>query len=132
MEEKHQIHRESMGSSTCRNGELISLIWLDNMAHLTDQNRQIQHQLRSLVNSLQIFDNCQQCEDFIRHRIDEKILLIVSGQLGQQIIERVHHLKQIVSIIVFCFDKDKHQRWAKQFTKVGFHLKQERYFYLFR
>jgi len=103
------------------NLELISLVWLDNMADATEENRNIQDKLRSVVNHLKIFDNCQQCENYLQQEINEKenkIILIVSGRLGQQIIENIHHLKQIISIFVFCMNKEKNELWAKKYKKV--------------
>ncbi|CAF3309440.1 unnamed protein product [Rotaria socialis] len=104
-----------------KNLELISLIWLDNMADATQENREIQDKLRSAVNYLRTFDNCQTCEHYIRNIINDKqdkIILIVSGKLGQEIIDKIHHLKQIISIFVFCFDKDRNELWANNYKKI--------------
>ncbi|CAF3984169.1 unnamed protein product [Rotaria sordida] len=110
-----------MSSSNNPNLELITLIWLDNMVDATQGNREIQDKLRSIVNYLRTFDNCKQCEDYIRSTIDDKqdkIILIVSGRLGQDIIEHIHDLKQVISIFVYCFDKEKNELWAKKYKKV--------------
>ncbi|CAF4175418.1 unnamed protein product [Rotaria magnacalcarata] len=40
------------------------------------------------------------------------------GSLGEHVVPRVHALKQIISICVFCFDKDKHISWTSPFDKV--------------
>lgn len=108
-------------SSYDNNLELITLIWLDNMADATQENREIQDKFRSVINYLQTFDNCLECENYIRNRINDKqdkIILIVSGKLGQEIIKNIHDLKQIISIFVYCFDKEKNESWAKQYKKV--------------
>jgi nitrate reductase NapAB chaperone NapD len=102
------------------NLELISLVWLDKMANATQENREIQDKLRSVVNHLITFDNCQECENCLRQEEENKIILIVSGRLGEQIIEDIHHLNQIISIFVFCMDKEKNELWAKKYTKVFF------------
>jgi hypothetical protein len=99
-----------MTSNENINLELISLIWLDKMGDATQENREIQDKLRSVVNHLRTFDNCQECEHYIRHQINdkqEKIIFIVSGKLCEEIVERIHHLRQIISIFVFCMDKTK-------------------------
>ena len=86
--------------------------------------------LRGIINSLLTFDNCQSCEHFIKHQIndrEEKIVLIVSGQLGQEIIENIHQLKQIISIFVFCGNKQRNELWAKNYPKVDLLL----YFFFF-
>ncbi len=110
-----------MSSNEKTNLELISLIWLDNMADSNQENREIQNKLRSVVNCLKTFDNCQQCENYLRHETNEKqdrIILIVSGRLGQEITEKVHHLKQVISIFVFCMNKEKNEIWASKYKKV--------------
>jgi hypothetical protein len=99
----------------------MKLIWLDKMVNGTQENREIQDKLRSIINSLETFDNCLECEDYIRNRINDKqdkIILIVSGRLGQEITEKIHQLKQIISIFVFCFDKEKNRIWANKYQKV--------------
>jgi hypothetical protein len=104
-----------------RNFELITLIWLDKFADATQENREIQDKLRSVINYLKIFDNCELCRNYIEHQINdrqEKIILIVSGQFGQDIIEYIHNLRQIISIFVFCGNKEKHELWAKKYNKV--------------
>lgn len=103
------------------NLELITLIWLDKLADATQENREIQDKLRSIVNHLRIFDNCRQCEDFIKNKINDKqdkIILIVSGQLGQEIIGNIHDLRQIISIFVFCGNKERNEAWARNYRKV--------------
>lgn len=103
------------------NFELLSLIWLDNMADSTEENREIQEKFRSIVNHVRVFETSHECEHFIKNIINdkyEKIILIVSGRLGQEIIENIHHLKQIISIFVYCFDKDKNELWTKNYKKV--------------
>jgi hypothetical protein len=107
------------------NLELITLIWLDKFVDATQENREIQDKLRSIINYLKIFDNCQECEDFIKNKLNDKqdkIILIVSGQLGQEIIENIHHLRQIISIFVFCGNREKYLIWANNYKKVKFYF----------
>ncbi len=110
-----------MSSNEKINLELISLVWLDNTADTTQENRDVQDKFRSIVNCLKTFDNCQQCENYLRHETNEnqdKIILIVSGRLGQEIIDKIHHLQQVISIFVFCMDKEKNELWANKYKKV--------------
>ncbi len=112
-----------MSSGENKNLELLTLIWLDKFVEATQENREIQDKLRLIINYLIVFDNCESCEHYLKNEINdqqEKIILIVSGQLGQEIIENIHQLRQIVSIFVFCGDKQKHERWAKDYSKVKF------------
>ena len=75
--------------------------------------------LRATINYLKTFHDANECENHIRTVPDgDRMLLIVSGGLGQIIVPRVHTLRQILSIYVFCFDKKKHEEWTKHYTKV--------------
>lgn len=107
------------------NLELITLIWLDNMVDATQENREIQDKLRSVINHLEIFDNCQQCKDYLLKEINQKenrFILIVSGRLGQQIIDDIHRINSIISIFVFCGNKQLYELWAKKYSKVYFFI----------
>ncbi|CAF3908988.1 unnamed protein product, partial [Rotaria sp. Silwood1] len=44
--------------------------------------------------------------------------MIVSGQLGREIIPSIHELQQVISIYVYCIDKKGHEQWARNFAKV--------------
>ena len=112
--------RRKLMSSNEENLELLSIVWLDKFGDATQENREIEEKLRSIINSVRVFDNCPSCLNYLQNRIDhlEKIILIVSGQLGQEILDQVHHLTQIISIFVFCGNKPKYQQWAQNYSKV--------------
>lgn len=100
------------------NIELFKLIWLDKFVDSTEENRQIQNKLRSKIYSLTTFDNSNDFVDLIRNESKDRFVLIVSGQYGRDIIETVHNLNKIVSIFVFCGDKQLNRSWADKYPKV--------------
>ena len=111
-----------MASAEHPNLELLTLVWIDYLADATQENREVQTRLRTKINYLRTFDNCQDGEHYIRNVIDdkqEKIVLIVSGRLGPDMTQRVHDLKQVVSIYVYCLNKEANEEWAKKYKKVG-------------
>ncbi|CAF1404610.1 unnamed protein product [Adineta ricciae] len=109
----------NIAHSTDENLESLSLIWLDANVDNSRENIDIQNQLRSIVNYLKTFQDVTECENYIRSMLDgDRVLLIVSGRLGQYIVPRIHKLRQILAVYVFCCNKVNHQDWAKQFTKV--------------
>jgi hypothetical protein len=68
---------------------------------------------------LTTFDDDNKCEEYIRSTPkDDRIVLIVSGQLGQKIVPRIHQLRQISSVYVYCINKKQNEQWAQQFSKV--------------
>jgi tetratricopeptide (TPR) repeat protein len=102
-----------------QNLETYSLIWLDNLVNSLEENIQAQQKLRTSINHLLAFENHQACLEYI-HSLpkDDRIVLIVSGKLGRIIVSQIVHLRQIISIYVYCQDKQKNTQWAQYFSKV--------------
>lgn len=101
------------------NLETFSLIWLDASVNDTQENVDAQHQLRKSINFLKTFNNADDAEKYIRSlQRDDRIVFIVSGGLGQTIVPRIHSLRQISTIYVYCKDKKFHESWSKDFKKV--------------
>jgi len=102
------------------NLELFSIIWLDSNLNIND-NRKTDEKLRLIINHLNKFQDIQQCQRYIEQRsIDDRLIIIVNGIQGQQMVPRIHHLRQVSSIYVYCIDKYYHQQWTQQFYKVKF------------
>jgi len=95
------------------------LIWLDSLVNTSEENLDGQKLIRASIDHLKKFDNVNKCEEYIRSIAqDERIILIVSGRLGREIIPRIHQLRQVSSIYVYCLDKSANEQWAKQYKKV--------------
>jgi hypothetical protein len=102
-----------------QNLETYSLIWLDAAVNSSQENVDAQQQLRTSINHLRIFEDDNQCEEYIRSVPEEdRIIMIVSGRLGQHIVPRIHHLRQVFSIYVYCMNNEKNEKWAGKFDKV--------------
>ena len=100
------------------NFETYSLIWLDASIN-SEENIDAQKKFRSSINYLQTFEQVDQCENYIRSvSSQDRIVLVISGGLGQQLVPKIHHLDQVYSIYVYCANKQFHQQWAQQFKKV--------------
>jgi len=100
------------------NLETFSLLWLDANVHKTDDNIKSQRKLREAINFLQIFDQVDQCEENIRKIEYEKVVFIVSGRLGREIVPRLHDLPQLNSVYVYCLDRIGNKQWADKYSKV--------------
>jgi len=100
------------------NLETFSLLWLDANVHTTADNINSQTVLRRAINFLRIFDRADQCDRYIRDTKNEKIVLIISGQLGREFVPRLHDLPQLNSVYVYCWDTDGNKQWAKNYPKV--------------
>ncbi|CAF2893640.1 unnamed protein product [Rotaria sp. Silwood2] len=101
------------------NLESFTCLWLDQNVDLTQDNRDTQQELRKIINHLQTFDNSDECEKYIRKITQEKIVLIVSGALGRQVVPRLHDLPQFSACYVFCQDKKANEQWANKYPKVN-------------
>jgi hypothetical protein len=103
---------------TTANLELFTCLWLDQSVHLTEDNLETQRELRQVINHLRPFDNSDQCEQYIRQITCEKVILIVSGSLGREIVPRLHSLPHLSVCYVFCLDKQANEQWASKYHKV--------------
>ena len=67
---------------------------------------------------MNIFNDANTCVQFLNQLNDEKVFLIVSGAVGQQVIPNIHEKVQLDTIYIFCSDKARHDPWAKQWPKI--------------
>ncbi|CAF1355853.1 unnamed protein product [Rotaria sordida] len=98
--------------------EIFCLIWLDANTKVTD-NRETEQKLRSIINRLKKFQDVKQCQQYIEERSqNERVVMVVSGRLGSEIVPSIHKLRQVISIYVYCMDKKRNEQWANKFKKV--------------
>lgn len=107
-------------SKSSDNLETFSLIWLDATVNTSRENINAQTDLRNIINYLKPFDNSEKCEKYIRKsQKSDRIVLIVSGGLGKEIVPRIYKLQQVCAIYVYCMNKKKNKEWADQYSKVN-------------
>jgi hypothetical protein len=98
--------------------ETFSLIWLDANSNIKD-SRNTQQNLRSIINQLKIFQDPQECQQYVEQTPKEdQLVLIVSGQMGRLMIPSIHQYQQVSSIYIYCNDLTSNKKWACQFPKV--------------
>jgi len=101
------------------NLENVYVIWLDASINSSKENFDIQKQIRSTINHVKTFANVNDCERYLQQiSQDDRIFLIVSGRFGQEIVPKIQHYRQIISIYVYCMDRKINELWAKNFPKV--------------
>jgi hypothetical protein len=101
-----------------KNFETYLLVWLDASIN-SEENLAAQEKLRLSINYLQSFDQLCECEIYIQSvPSEDRIVLIVSGDFGQQLIPKIHDLQQVFSIYIYCGNKEFHQQWSEQYDKV--------------
>ncbi|CAF4083884.1 unnamed protein product [Adineta steineri] len=98
--------------------EIFSLIWLDANEGVED-TRDTEVKLRPIINHIKKFQDVKQCQQYIEQRSkNDRLILIVSGRLGLEIVPYIHQLRQVISIYVCCKDKKNNEQWTYKFTKV--------------
>jgi hypothetical protein len=103
------------------NLETFSLLWLDAQVNSTEDNRKTQQKLREIINHLKTFDDQNQCKQYIQSLSpQDRLVLIVSGRCGRQLVPQIHQLPQLSSIYVYCMDQKANEEWAKDFIKVRY------------
>jgi hypothetical protein len=102
------------------NLETFALLWLDAAVNTSEENREAQQRLRSTINHVTTFEDPNLCQQHIRSvYLQDRLVLIVSGRLGQEVVPRIHQVRQLSAIYVYCMDKQRNEKWAKNFTKVS-------------
>jgi hypothetical protein len=124
----------SSTTSQTNNGEnhqeTICLTWLDSNLNNGD-NRGVEQRLRSIFNYFNKFNDIQQCQTYIEQQSKtDRLVLIVSGQLGRQIVPRIHQLQQVLSIYVYCANKEANQIWVRDHVKVRYTQKMNAHFFM--
>ena len=96
------------------------IFWLDLNAK---DDVHLKSQLNQLVdNQLTVFDNPIDCSERIRSLADgERVILVISGQFGRELVPTVDDLSQVVAIFVYCSNRDSHLQWVKRYKKASFY-----------
>ncbi len=68
--------------------------------------------LRQIVNTVNIFNDVDECIDFIID-IKEKPFIIISGEFHQAIISTFQDITQMIYIYIFCEKSMKYKEWSK-------------------
>ncbi|CAF1056175.1 unnamed protein product [Rotaria sordida] len=113
----------------------IGIVWLD-VTYLTQSeeffNRRAR--FRRLVDDVELFDDIEQCIEYcIALPASNRLFIVVSGSIGEQLIPRILDSNQckitcsILGVYIFCQDIIKHKQWAKKCSLVKgiFNDKQE-------
>jgi hypothetical protein len=102
------------------NLETFMLIWLDKLVNVSQENIDTKLLLRKAINQVKTFEDANKCTQHIECHPGERIVLIVSGRFGHEVIPHIHHFRQLVAIYIYCSDKKRNEELAKKFIKVNF------------
>jgi tetratricopeptide (TPR) repeat protein len=99
----------------------FQIIWLDNQIDDVKSSDYVHRKVDfdHLIEHLKVYNELLQCQQYIVSLGSaDKVFLIVSGSLGEKILQSIHEQVQIVCIYIFCIDTHKHQEWGKKFHKI--------------
>lgn len=88
------------------------LVWLDSKINKHDE------QFHHIVDTINTFIDVDQCLDFLSDIEDQKIFLIMSDDLDQQLISLIHDISQLYSIYIFCEEKSEHEICIHDWKKI--------------
>ena len=114
-----QMADKSSTALQYKNLETYSILWLDPSIGDLKDFADVQQKLRTSINYIKIFKTTDECEQYFRFVPEQdRIIFIVNNQLGQTFIPRIHNLRQIFSIYIYCSDQKRGGQWTKEFPKV--------------
>lgn len=95
--------------------ETFVLVWLDANQQ---ESRNTEQKLRSIINHFKKSTDVKECQKYLESLSQkDRVVMIVSGRLGKEIVPNVHKLRQVISIYVYCMDKRSNKEWADAFSK---------------
>jgi hypothetical protein len=102
------------------NLETCSIVWLDPSGTEIKDHVETQKRLRKLINHVTTFRDVDVCEQHIRFvSKEDRIILVINGQLAREMVPRIHSLRQVSSIYVYDMEKKRNEEWTKKFQKVN-------------
>jgi hypothetical protein len=45
-------------------------------------------------------------------------VLLISGSMGRYLVPRIHSLRNVRTIIIFCYDVESHREWTTKYDKI--------------
>lgn len=97
----------------------VHLVWVDaTIDENTPSTMKTLKQFHAIVNDMSSFKEIDGCVEYLNGVKKEKVLVITSGSLGQELVKQIHPMKQIETIFIFCGNKSRHESWAQQWYKI--------------
>ncbi|CAF1498591.1 unnamed protein product [Rotaria sordida] len=102
-----------------RNFEENTLIWLDKDLYNSYEINQVKLKLRQIINYTKMFENTDECVDYISSNENEQVYLLISGSLADIFVPLIYQIEQIKMIYVVCINIQYHGKLSQTFDKIG-------------
>jgi hypothetical protein len=108
-------------SNLRHSGSHISCIWLDATVYDTEDSKTMMRKLCDIFGNCNVADNINKGHQIIKHSTaGSKLVLVVSGQLGSELVPLVHADARVCAIYVYCGNIERNRVWSDGYTKVRF------------
>lgn len=107
--------------STDQSVEDVTIIWFDQYMDSKDNATDVEttkRLLRKINDYVLLYSKVESCLDYIRSVPKEKIFLITTGSYAREHLEKIHHLKQVDSIFIFCFNRERYLYLKEKYSKI--------------
>ncbi|CAF1556059.1 unnamed protein product, partial [Adineta steineri] len=96
-----------------------SIVWLNLTTNETnlDINNTL-HQLQHVAGSFKIFNDANECIDFITNVIDQEVSLIICNSQSETFISIIEDIPQLHSIYIFDQHQPQSQAWSHRYKKL--------------
>ncbi|CAF0861539.1 unnamed protein product [Adineta ricciae] len=96
------------------------LVWLaHNIEKIQQDFTQSFNDLQSMTKSMEVFSSADVLVNHIFENNRNKIILVIAGALGENTIPIIHDAPHLDAVFVFCLNRSRHEKWAKDWTKVA-------------
>ncbi|CAF3851365.1 unnamed protein product [Rotaria magnacalcarata] len=117
-----------MQSDSTANNNNIKTYWQISLFDFPNDYQNILdslEQIPSSINHIKTFEDIIECEQFIRSLSDDDcIVFITTVPLGQQIIPKIHQLRQVLVIYIYSTEIQSNESWFRQFRGIYSQLNQ--------
>ncbi|CAF4004191.1 unnamed protein product, partial [Adineta steineri] len=96
-----------------------TIFWLD--SNITLDNSDCLNsitQLQSIGYTVRVFDDADECINILNKIKKQKVLLVVSDELGQKILPRIHDMHQLATVFIFCNSESNDESPMKDWIKL--------------
>ncbi|CAF1382045.1 unnamed protein product [Rotaria sordida] len=98
-------------------GEQVNLVWFDPNL-FSEDNTVILNNLLDEFPNIQTLVEEEQFYTLVEGRANRRIVLIISGKKGEEIIPRIHDRSDILTIYVYCGQIAKYKYLETKYSKV--------------
>jgi hypothetical protein len=114
--------RKSSNVDSVHHGvEDVTIIWMNPYMNDIEAQQDVEktkNSLRKINDYCLFFIELEKCLQYIKSVAKEKIFLITSGSCAVELLDKVHSMKQIDSVFIFCLYIDKYLPLKEKYPKL--------------